>query len=117
MFNETSKTECALTCSYPELDEHVFFCSGEVVGLSVPLKGIRFEGATAGELTYSPALPFSPSLGFHGCIQSSASTMFMQYVMFMQRLPTHATAFRARINTHSVHLSAAYQCFSYWTVW
>lgn len=94
-----------------------YFAQGRSSGLSVPLKGIRFEGATAGELTYSPALPFSPSLGFHGCIQSSASTMFMQYVMFMQRLPTHATAFRARINTHSVRLSAAYQCFSYWTVW
>lgn len=39
----------------------VLFCSarGRLSGGSVPLKGIRFEGATAGELTFSPALPFS----------------------------------------------------------
>lgn len=39
-----------------------------------------------------PRSAFFP-LGFHGCIQSSASTMFMQYVMFMQWLPTCAIAF------------------------
>ncbi len=62
MFNEISRRrKRALTCTYPELGEHVLFCfaQGRLSGVSVPLKGIRFEGATAGELTFSPALPFS----------------------------------------------------------
>lgn len=41
------------------LNKCVCLVRGRLLGVSVPLKGIWFEGATTGELTFSPALPFS----------------------------------------------------------
>ena len=54
------KRTCALTCWHRELNKYICcVVRGRFSGVSVPLKGIPFEGAMAGELTFSPALPFS----------------------------------------------------------
>lgn len=60
--------------------------------MRVPLKGIRCERGTTGELTFSPALLFSLQASI-AAFNQVPGPMFMQNVMFMQRLPTRTTAF------------------------